>query len=48
MQDQMTQLSNYPDKYKDIRFTGCLHFWWLLLLCSVIANGFHPTTHKIM
>jgi len=38
---------NYPDKYKKIGFTGCLHLWWSLLLCRTIINGFHPTTHKV-
>ncbi|WVZ19027.1 hypothetical protein V8G54_006349 [Vigna mungo] len=23
-----------------------VHLWWPLLLCKVIAEGFHPTTHK--
>jgi len=30
-----------------IEVTRDLHLWWLLLLCKAIANGFHPTTHKI-
>jgi len=30
-----------------VRFTGCLHLWWPLLHCRVIANGFHPTMHKV-
>ena len=36
-----------PDKYIKIGFTGRLHLWWPLLLCRAIANGFHPTTHKV-
>ena len=24
-----------------------LDLWWPLLLCRAIANGFHPTTHKV-
>jgi len=31
---------NYPDTYKEIRFTGCLYLWWPLLLCRVITMGF--------
>jgi len=37
----------YPDTYIKIGFTGRLHLWWPLLLCRAIANGFHPTTHKV-
>ena len=38
---------DYPDTYIKIGFTGRLHLWWPLLLCRAIANGFHPTTHKV-
>jgi len=38
---------NYPDKYTKIEFIGRLHLRWPLLFCRAIANGFHPTTHKI-
>jgi len=24
-----------------------MRLWWPLLLCRVIANGFHPTAHKV-
>jgi len=46
-QTNKTLWLNYPDTYTKIRFTGRLHLWWPLLLCRAIANGFHPTTHKV-
>ena len=45
--NKQTLWLNYPDTYNKIWFTGCLHLWWPLLLCRAIANGFHPTTHKV-
>ena len=46
-QTSKTLWLNYPDTYTKIGFTGRLHLWWPLLLCRAIANGFHPTTHKV-
>ena len=46
-QTSRTLWLNYPDKYTKIGFIGRLHLWWPLLLCKAIANGFHPTTHKV-
>jgi len=46
-QTSKTLWLNYPDKYNKIGFTRRLHLWWPLLLCRAIANGFHPTTHKV-
>jgi len=47
MHTSRTLWLNYLDKYNKIGFTGRLHLWWPLLLCRTIANGFHPTTHKV-
>jgi len=46
-QTSRTLWLDYPDKYTKIGFTRRLHLWWPLLLCRAIANGFHPTTHKV-
>jgi len=47
-QTSRTLWLNYPDTYNKIGFTGRLHLWWPLLLCWAIANGFHPTRHKVI
>jgi len=45
--NKMTLYLDYLDTCNEIEFTSCLHFWWPLLLYRAIANGIHPTTHKV-